>query len=79
MTATITIDDLRARLRHAGEAVGAGRFSLALHQDRSAACSVLHWLPADDPRDGEECHEVGYGSAAECLAALDRYVESHRR
>ncbi|HET8727294.1 MAG TPA: hypothetical protein VFO41_07260 [Alphaproteobacteria bacterium] len=80
-TATMTLDQLRHRLRRARAAIGGrGRFSVTFHQlDRQperGECSILHW---SDKNGAEECREIGYGTPADCLAALDRYVESHRR
>ena len=79
--ATITVDGLRARLRRAQAEIGSeGRFSVTFYQqpDGAAGCSVMRWT-----RTGtsglERCEEIGHGTLAECLAALERYVAAHRR
>ena len=79
--ATITVDGLRARLRRAQAEIGSeGRFSVTFYQqpDGAAGCSVMRWT-----RTGtsglERCEEVGHGTLAECLAALERYVAAHRQ
>lgn len=77
--ATMTLNDVRARLRRAQAVLGdGGRFSLTLHQPRQGECSILHWFRADRG-SGEDCREIGHGTIAECLAALDRYVDPGRR
>ena len=79
--ATITVDGLRARLRRAQAEIGPeGRFSVTFYQqpDGGAGCSVMRWTRAD-ASGLERCEEIGHGTLAECLAALERYVAAHRR
>lgn len=75
----MTIDELRARLRACHARIGGeGRFSFTLAQQPDEECYVTHWIR---PRNGvfEDCKAVGSGSVEDCLAALDRYVETYRR
>ena len=71
----LTVDDLRVRLRRAAAEIGgAGRFSVTFYQQDGGGCSIMYWAPPDDDSAVERCEEVGHGTLAECLAALDRFV-----
>jgi hypothetical protein len=76
---SITVDELRARLRRAQAEIGSeGHFSVTFYQQEGGGCSIMHWTrPEGSPV--EACEEVGHGTLAECLAALERYVEARRR
>ena len=77
--AGMTVDELRARLRRAQGQLGAGgHFSVTFYHRDGGGCSIMYWTRRDGAEAVERCDEVGHGTLAECLAALDRYVEARR-
>ncbi len=81
-TTTMTVDELRDRLRRAQAEIGPEeRFSITFYQQRpdgGAECSIMHWARPEGSAL-ETCEEVGHGTLAECLAELERYVAARRR
>jgi hypothetical protein len=83
--ATMTLEQLQKRLREAHARIGfEGRFAFTI--DQSAAlnagkghggCYVTHWF-RPTPYAFEDCKAVGSGSVADCIVALDLYVETYR-
>lgn len=75
----MTIEEVQSRLRAAHARIGhEGRFALTLTLNGTEDGYITHWF-RPDPHAFEDCRAVGSGSIAECLAALDRYVETYRR
>ncbi|EWY40051.1 hypothetical protein N825_03465 [Skermanella stibiiresistens SB22] len=75
----MTIEDLQARLRDAHARIGfEGRFAFTIGQQSNAGCYVTHWF-RPTPHAFEDCKSVGVGTVADCVAALDRYVQAYPR
>ena len=75
----MTIEEVQSRLRAAHARIGhEGRFALTLTLNGTEDGYITHWF-RPDPHAFEDCRAVGSGTIAECLAALDRYVEGYQR
>jgi hypothetical protein len=82
--ADMTLEQLQQRLRNAHARIGfEGRFAFTIDQwaalgsDKGqGGCYITHWF-RPTPYAFEDCKSVGSGSVADCLAALDRYVETY--
>lgn len=73
-----TIDQVQAHLRAAHAGIGRdGRFALTLTLDGREDCYLTHWV-RPEPHAFEDCKAIGSGTLADCLAALDRYVDGYR-
>ncbi|HET8728378.1 MAG TPA: hypothetical protein VFO41_12775 [Alphaproteobacteria bacterium] len=72
----MTLDQLQARLHALHARIGFdGRLNLTVGPDAGGACRITHWYrPARYAP--LTCRTVGAGTAADCLAALERYVAS---
>ena len=76
---SITVEELRARLRRAQAEIGSeGHFSVTFYQQQGGGCSIMHWTRPEGA-EVETCEEVGHGTLGACLEALERYVEARRR
>jgi hypothetical protein len=74
----MTIEEVQARLRDAHARIGKdGRFALTLSLDGREECYITHWY-RPEPHAFEDCKAVGFGTTAECLDALERYVAAYR-
>ncbi len=80
MTATMTIEQLQARLREIHARIGhEGRFAFTIEQEEpEPRCYVTHWFRSADYAF-EDCKAIGLGSIEDCLAALERYADGYRR
>ena len=78
-TQAMTIEEVQTRLRAAHARIGhEGRFALTLTQTGTEEAYLTHWF-RPDPYAFEDCKAVGFGTIADCLAALERYVAGYRR
>lgn len=75
----MTIDEVKAILRDAHVRIGCeGRFALTLNLQPEEECYITHWF-RPTPYAFEDCRAVGVGTLADCLDALERYVQGYRR